>query len=367
MRSRLEDEIEPRAGEPGAPVRAVHGGDTIVRLVERYDAAIVGGGIIGLASAWRAQQRGLRVCVLERGAQAAGRRAQPRACSGPIRRRPASPRSPVLRRSYGRHSPVSSTTRAVYALRIARPLVRGGHRRTPWRMARRRGVPSARARHRVGLPRRLAPAEDAQVDPRRVVDALVSKIGDALRTHADVVDLTPRSVELADGSRIEADRVVLAAGAWSARRLAEASAHTAREGSDPAPPRTAARDAHHPERGGLRRPARERRDGARRNGRGRRLRRRADRRRHRVAFPPGDPGRPRRPELEVVEVTASLRPGTPDNGPLIGEWEGLLIAGGHYRNGILLAPITAEAIAAFLAGEEPPSETAAFDPRRFEV
>ena len=34
--------------------------------MERYDAAIVGGGIIGLASAWRASQRGLRVCVLER-------------------------------------------------------------------------------------------------------------------------------------------------------------------------------------------------------------------------------------------------------------------------------------------------------------
>src|SRR5436305_2194815 len=38
----------------------------IVRLMERCDAVIVGGGPIGLASAWRAQQRGLRVVVLER-------------------------------------------------------------------------------------------------------------------------------------------------------------------------------------------------------------------------------------------------------------------------------------------------------------
>ena len=68
MRPSLEDEIEPRACQSGASFQAVHGGDTIVRLVEQYDAAIVGGGIIGLASAWRAQQRGLRVCVLERGA-----------------------------------------------------------------------------------------------------------------------------------------------------------------------------------------------------------------------------------------------------------------------------------------------------------
>jgi glycine oxidase len=72
-------------------------------------------------------------------------------------------------------------------------------------------------------------------------------------------------------------------------------------------------------------------------------------------------------ELELVEASASLRSGTPDDGPLIGEWEGFLVATGHYRSGILLAPITAEAIAALLAGEGPPPEAAQFDPRRFEV
>jgi glycine oxidase len=70
-------------------------------------------------------------------------------------------------------------------------------------------------------------------------------------------------------------------------------------------------------------------------------------------------------ELELVEAVASLRPGTPDGGPLIGEWEGYLVAGGHYRNGILLAPVTAEAIAALLAGGEPPLEVAPFAPERF--
>ena len=54
-------------------------------------------------------------------------------------------------------------------------------------------------------------------------------------------------------------------------------------------------------------------------------------------------------ELELVEEVASLRPGTPDDGPLIGEWEGLLVAGGHYRNGILLAPITACLVRALVA------------------
>ena len=49
-------------------------------------------------------------------------------------------------------------------------------------------------------------------------------------------------------------------------------------------------------------------------------------------------------ELELEEVSVGLRPGTPDNAPLIGRGalEGLILATGHHRNGILLAPLTAE-------------------------
>ena len=49
-------------------------------------------------------------------------------------------------------------------------------------------------------------------------------------------------------------------------------------------------------------------------------------------------------EMELVEATAGLRPGTPDNLPLVGPGalDGLLLATGHYRNGILLAPLAAE-------------------------
>ena len=72
-------------------------------------------------------------------------------------------------------------------------------------------------------------------------------------------------------------------------------------------------------------------------------------------------------ELELVEATAGLRPGTPDNGPIVGESgvPGLWWATGHWRNGVLLAPITAEAVAQSLAGEDPPAELAPFGPRRF--
>lgn len=57
-------------------------------------------------------------------------------------------------------------------------------------------------------------------------------------------------------------------------------------------------------------------------------------------------------ELELREAAAGLRPGTPDNTPRVG-WSGVdnvLVATGHYRNGILLAPLTASAVADLLAG-----------------
>jgi glycine oxidase len=55
-------------------------------------------------------------------------------------------------------------------------------------------------------------------------------------------------------------------------------------------------------------------------------------------------------EMELVESMAGLRPGTPDNLPRVGRGalEGLLLATGHYRNGILLAPLTAETVAGLL-------------------
>ena len=74
-------------------------------------------------------------------------------------------------------------------------------------------------------------------------------------------------------------------------------------------------------------------------------------------------------EMELVDSMAGLRPGTPDNLPLIGPGaiEGLVLATGHYRNGILLAPLTAEAIAAVLAGEQLPEAVAPAHPARMSL
>jgi glycine oxidase len=72
-------------------------------------------------------------------------------------------------------------------------------------------------------------------------------------------------------------------------------------------------------------------------------------------------------ELTLAEICAGLRPGTLDNGPVVGAAGpgGLLVATGHYRNGILLSAVTADAIVAHLTGQRPAREWEPFSPQRF--
>jgi glycine oxidase len=72
-------------------------------------------------------------------------------------------------------------------------------------------------------------------------------------------------------------------------------------------------------------------------------------------------------ELELVECVAGLRPGSPDNAPMIGATglDGLFVATGHYRNGILLTPLTAEAMAELLVSGTPPETIEPASPLRF--
>ncbi|HWC35737.1 MAG TPA: glycine oxidase ThiO [Mycobacteriales bacterium] len=73
-------------------------------------------------------------------------------------------------------------------------------------------------------------------------------------------------------------------------------------------------------------------------------------------------------ELELVETLAALRPGSPDNRPIIGatDIDGLVLATGHFRNGILLTPVTADLVVAAVTGSTRDAELAELvSPRRF--
>ena len=77
-------------------------------------------------------------------------------------------------------------------------------------------------------------------------------------------------------------------------------------------------------------------------------------------------------ELILAEASAGRRPGTSDNGPILGPvtpadaavGPGLIVAAGHFRNGVLLSAATADAVAALLAGAEPHQAWTPFYPGR---
>jgi glycine oxidase len=70
-------------------------------------------------------------------------------------------------------------------------------------------------------------------------------------------------------------------------------------------------------------------------------------------------------ELILAEVNVGLRPGSKDNGPIVGRvTEGMVVATGHFRNGILLSAATADAVAAILTGADPDPAWAPFSPGR---
>jgi glycine oxidase len=76
---------------------------------------------------------------------------------------------------------------------------------------------------------------------------------------------------------------------------------------------------------------------------------------------------PKLRDARILEDWAGLRPGTPDNIPILGATAtpGYFVATGHFRDGILLAPITAEVMAAVLEGHKPEHDLTAFSPARF--
>jgi glycine oxidase len=72
-------------------------------------------------------------------------------------------------------------------------------------------------------------------------------------------------------------------------------------------------------------------------------------------------------EYGLVETSVGWRPGTPDNAPILGraDLDGLILATGHYRNGVLLTPITADVVATLVATGDMPEIAVPFGIERF--
>lgn len=360
------------------------------------DVLVVGGGIVGLAIAWRARGRGLTVTLCERGGLpsygaashvAAGMLA-PVAEADP-QERPllslgldSAARWPAFAQELQAASGIDVGYRTCGTLVVARDRDEAEHVDREIRLREELGVPVARL-----LPsaaRRLEPAlapairsafhapADHTVDPRSVCEALVTACegaGVVLRTGAVVTGVDGRGVMLQSGERMRAGRVVLAAGAWSARIdglpglcvrpvKGQLLRLNARAGEAPLLDHVVRWD------GGYLVPRGDGRVmlGATMEDRG-----------YDTAVTAlgvyellRDAGElvPGVLELDLECAIAGLRPATPDNAPLLGDWNDVVLACGHHRNGVLLTPVTADRIGALLAGEDAGIDRA-FAPDRF--
>jgi glycine oxidase len=342
---------------------------------ERHDVIVVGAGAIGLACAWRCAQKGLKTLVIEReqrpGTGASG------VAAGML--------APVTEAEFG-EEPLLALNLAGAALwpAFAAELAERSGLDTGYNASGAIAVAADRDdaeelrrllafQQQLGLDvrwlggrecRRLEPRlsprvpggilapHEHQVEPRAVVRALLAAFTAA---GGD----TRFGVAVEDPTELDAPHVILATGCWSGPPVRPVKGQILRLRGD----QIATRLVRTPRCYVVSRPDGETVVGATVEERGFDTTVTADAVFHlleaaREVLPDID-------ELEFVEAAARLRPGTPDNAPLIGERDGVIVATGHYRNGILLAPITAEAVAAMVAGECAPDVVESFSPDRF--
>ena len=396
---------------------------------DNFDAVFVGGGVIGLAGAWRAAQGGARVCVLERAEPPAGATNVAAGMLAPVGELTFGERellemtlaSGALWDDFAAEVEAAGGEATGYercgALHVALDRDEAGELRRRHDLQRELGLgaewltPRQCRELEPGLVPTFAggvlASSEGSVDPRRLALALAAALREAggeLRTRTEVVDglwdgerlvgvrTDPTAADLSaaptagdhvlsnpvgdkgHGADVYGDAIVLCNGAWSGRTpwlpeearppvrpvKGEVIELRPREGAPPPAERIVASERIYL----VPRPDGRLVVGATQEERGfdtvvtaggvHELLREA----YRVL--------PDVAEMELVGTIAGLRPGTPDNLPIIGRGaiDGLVLATGHFRNGILLAPLTAEAIAAVLAGGEAPPAAALADPAR---
>ena len=356
------------------------------------DVAVLGGGVIGLAVAWRARLRGLSVCVLERGPLGGGATHVAAGMLAPVAEADPGERELLglsldsARRWPAFAAELEKASGAAIGYRTCGTLVVAQDRDAAEALDRERDL-----RERLGVPverllpsaaRRLEPAlapairgaflapDDHAVDPRRLAAALAeaaARAGADLRPGVTVRGLGPAGEVLTDHGPVTAGQLVLATGAAAGTalpgleppRIRPVKGQTIRLRGEPLLDHVVRYDGGYlvPREDGeivLGATVEERGDVAVTAGGIYELLRDA------AEVVPGIL------ELEVTEVLAGLRPGTPDNAPVLGRRGDVLVAGGHFRNGILLTPVTADLVAGELAGDGPPLP-AAFSPARFDL
>jgi glycine oxidase len=378
------------------------------------DVLVIGGGIIGLAVAWRASERGMSVTVLERDTAGQG---TSRVAAGML--------APVTEAEFGEAGRrvlelglrsaemwprFAEQLRAVAGEDVG--LLRSGTlllardqdeaRELDRQIAFRDSLGLRTTRLRPSEAREREPAlaptvrlaleapDDHSVDPRLVLAALrtaCESAGVQLREHAPVARITSDAAggratgvalareESGAGANLTAGQVVLAAGAWSGE--IEGVSEDARvpvrpvKGQllrlrDPAGAGLVSRIVRF--EGGYLVPRADGRYvlGATVEERGFDLQPTVGgvyellRDAHELV--------PGVSELQIEELSVGLRPGTPDNAPAIGRGglDGLIWATGHHRNGILLAPLTAALVTGLLVDEHGEDELlSACAPERF--
>jgi glycine oxidase len=366
-----------------------------------WDVAVAGGGLIGMGVAWRCAQRGLRVCVLD-DAPGAGASAAAAGMLAPVTEVAYGEEQllALSRESLARYpgfvADVEASSGQPVGLRTNGTLMVGfdtddmaavdrlhafqvelgldAHRLTPTQARRRE--PSLTPRVRGAL----LVAGDYSIDPRALHAALLVA---AERAGVELIGTRATGLRTSDGRAtawttghgdIAAGTLLLAAGAWSGELA----------GVPDAPPVRPVKGqilrlagAHGLLTGTVRalvrgRPAYLVPYGDGRLVIGATMEEKGfdpsvtagavyDLLRYAIEVVPGVS------ELELVESMTRWRPGTPDNAPLLGPagLPGLVLATGHHRNGVLLTPATADAIAGLLVDGELPGYAQPFHPGRF--